>query len=741
MTARGRDILFVKRLSRRSMLVGSGVFGVAFAFSDKPFAFGADASQGGSARFKPNVWIRIGADDVVNLVSPVSEMGQGVMTSIPLLIAEEMDADWRKVRVIQAPSDADAYGNPGLNGLQATGASMTTRAFFDVMRLAGAQGRAILIICAARLLKVDPKECMTELHVVVHGPSGRRLSFGEIASVATLPDPPPTVSKADLKRPEHWRYIGKDVPRVEVADKVLGRPGFGIDVQREGMLFGAVARAPVQGEVPVSVDAGATRAMTDLVAVVPLPYGVGVIAKSTWAAWRARDALRITWSTRSPARTYNSAGALDAYARMAARTDSPSIVVARRGDATAAMSSATRIIETVYSTEHVYQAPMEPPSATAEVANGGARIWGSFQAQTAVQIAAARALGLSPEKIGVETTWLGGAFGRKYEVDFALDAILLAKAVSGRPVKVTWTREEDIRHGKYRPLEVQQIRVGLQNQGEIAVWQHRIVASSILARYAPQRFSRGGAQDQSVTEGMVPSYTATNLLADWKRPVGGVEVGFYRAIGPGYTKFAVECTIDEIARTIGVDPLKLRLDLLAHEPRAQNVLRVVARMSEWGRSRSGSALGVAYSDAFGSHCAQIAEVALNCESGEITVKTVWCAIDCGVAIQPANVRAQIMGGVIHGISQALYEQITFVAGVVRESNFNDYRILRLDEAPNINVEVIGSPNDVPGGIGEAGLPPVGPAIANALATLTEGVRLRHYPFTPDRVKAALRAAA
>jgi isoquinoline 1-oxidoreductase beta subunit len=582
---------------------------------------------------------------------------------------------------------------------------------------------------------------VTEFHVVVHIPSGRHLSFGEIASAATLPEHLPSVSKADLKEPSRWRYIGKDVPRVDVPDKVLGKPGFGIDVKHEGMLFGAVARPPVQGEIPVSVDADAARATSGFVAVVPLPYGVGVVAKTTWAAWRARDALKITWSTRSPARSYDSARTLGAYAGVAAQTDGPSVVVAQRGDAKTAIRSATKVVETEYLTEHVHQATMEPPSATAMVGDGGARIWGSFQAQSVVQTVAAASLGIPPEKISVETTWLGGGLGRKYEVDFALDAILLAQALPGKPVKVTWTREDDVRHGKYRPLQVQHVRVRLQGQ-TITAWQHNLVAPSILKRYAPQAFAASGGLDRSVTEGVDPNYAMANLLAEWRRADGLIDVGFYRAIAAGYTKFALECTLDEVAGAIGADPLKLRLDLLAHEPRAQNVLRVVARMSGWGRRRpAGSALGVAYSDAFGSHCAQIAEIALDRECGEISVKTVWCAIDCGLAIQPANIRAQIMGGVIHGISQALHEQITFVAGVVLESNFNDYRILRLGEAPDIYVEIVGSQNDAPGGIGEAGLPPVGPAIANGLASLTGGARLRHYPFTPDRVKAALRAAA
>jgi isoquinoline 1-oxidoreductase beta subunit len=311
--------------------------------------------------------------------------------------------------------------------------------------------------------------------------------------------------------------------------------------------------------------------------------------------------------------------------------------------------------------------------------------------------------------------------------------------MKGRPVKVTWTREDDVRHGKYRPLQAQHIRVGLNADGLLVGWHHRLVSPSILARYAPQGFVKSGGIDRSVTEGLVPGYAIPAFLADWRRARGVVDVGFYRAIALGYTKFAIESTLDEVAAAIDVDPLTLRLGLLAHAPRAQKVLRIVARMAGWGRKRPGGALGLAYSDAFGSHCAQVVEVALDRETGEIRVRNVWCAIDCGLAIQPTNIKAQVMGGALHGLSQALHEQISFVAGAVQERNFNDYRILRFDEAPQMQVALVGSPADAPGGIGEAGLPPIGPAIANAVAVLT-GVRLRHYPFNSDCTKGALRSA-
>jgi len=333
---------------------------------------------------------------------------------------------------------------------------------------------------------------------------------------------------------------------------------------------------------------------------------------------------------------------------------------------------------------------------------------------------------------------LGGGFGRKYEADFALDAVLLAKSMPGRPVKVIWTREDDIQHGKYRPLEAQYIQVGFGKDGEITAWRHHIVAASILARYTPDSFKQSGGLDPTITEGIDFNYDIPNLLGEYTRAERGVDVGFLRGIGNGYTKFGVECMLDEVASATGADPLEMRLRLLRHEPRAQRVLQAVAEMSGWKRRPKGAPLGVAYSDAFGTHCAQVAEIDVTHETGEIRVLNVWCAVDAGPAIQPVNIDAQIMSGIVHGISLCLHEQINIVDGEVQETNFNDYRVLRLSEVPEIHIRVISSPSDAPGGIGEAGVPPVGAAIANAFAACNRGLRLRHYPFVPDRVKMALR---
>ena len=733
----------IHRLSRRSFLLQAGGLTLALAFGTRPVDAIAQLPNKPPKPFdlhRPNVWVTIGADDRITLISPASEMGQGVMTSIPLLIAEEMDADWNKVKVLQAPN-AKAYGNPKFGGAQATGGSQTTRAFFDPLRLVGAQTRNILIASASAMLGAPIDELTTEPNVVVHRATERKLSYGEIAANGRIPDPIPQVTLTDLKPATDWRYLGKDLPRIDIPSKVDGSACFGTDLLLPGMLYGAVARPPVQGEVPISIDDAAARRVRGVKKIVPLPYGVGVVADDPWAAMKARNALKITWSTRSRAREYSSDQVLTEYQALASGELGNPLIVVARGDAPSAVRSAFRVMTSTYVSEHVHQATMEPPNATALVSKGRVDVWGPFQEQTVVESLAAEITGAPFDDIAIHTTLLGGGFGRKYETDFARDALSLANAVPGQPVKVIWTREDDMQHAKYRPLEAQFVRIGLDRAGQIIAWHHRIVADSITARYHPDQFKKMGGLDPSVTEGIDFNYDVPGLLAEYVRVDRGVDVGFWRAVGPGYTKFAVECMLDEIASSTAADPLETRLRLLHREPRAQRVLQAVAEMSAWTKRRrempKGAPIGIAYSDAFGSYCAQVAEIAANRDTGEIRVLNVWCAVDPGPAMQPANIQAQIMSGIVFGISHCLHEQITFVNGEVQQANFNDYRVLRMSEIPDIHVQVLDSPLSPPGGIGEAGVPPIGAAIANAFAAVTGGVRLRHYPFVPERVKAAL----
>lgn len=725
-------------LSRRSFLLTLGGAGVAVAFGGLASVARAAAGDGVVGGLKPNIWVTIEADGTVNLVSPAVEMGQGVKTALPLLIAEEMDAEWEKVHVVQAPSDAERYGNPGFYGIQLTGGSETVRGYYLLLRLAGAQTRQVLLAGAAAQLGMPVGELKTEPGRVVHAGSGRSLSYGQIAATGLLPDPLPQATEADLKPPAQWRYIGRqDVDRIDVPSKVDGSALFGIDVDLPDMLHGAVLRPPVPGERPERIDDSAARAVKGITRIVALPYGVGIIGESTDAVRRAKEALAVTWSATSRVRHYDSAGLAATYREVSRDVSRAGVQARAAGDAPAAITGAARVIVADYVTDHVHHATMEPMNATARVSGDTVELWVSTQGPTATQGFAAAAAGTTPEKVTVHTTLLGGGFGRRAEDDFIADAVLLAREVEGRPVKLLWSREDDVQHGKYRPLAAQHIEVGLDESGALVGWRHRVVADSIFARTLPQMFASDGGLDTVVTDGTLFNYSVPTHLVEFIRQDNGRDVGFWRGVGYGQNTFGVECTLDEVAAAKGVDPVAFRLKLLNGHPRAQKVIETVAGLAEWSRPREGRALGLAYTDAFGAHCAEIVELSLDRESGEIRLHEVWCVIDPGVAVQPRNIEAQVAGAIVFGASHALYEQINIIGGAVQETNFDTYRILRMSEMPRIHVTVTPTPENKPAGIGEVGLPPIGPAIANAVARLTGGVRLRHYPFLPERVKAAL----
>lgn len=733
--------LHVRPMSRRSFLVTAGNLGIGVAFGGllRP-ALGAVMAPAATGDFRPNAWVTIAADGIVSIMSPASEMGQGIMTTLPLLIAEEMDADWDRVRIVQAPSDAETYGNPGFYGIQLTGGSESTRGYYDLLRLAGAQTRKIILASAAGLLRVSASELTTGPGEVIHRPSGRKLGYGEIAATAALPDLLPQATAADLKPAGQWRYIGRrDVPRIDVPSKVDGRAIYGMDIQRPDMLYGAVLRPPVQGERPEAIDDTEARAVPGITRILPLSYGVGIIGETVEATKQAKDLLKVTWSTSSRVRRYTSDRLIEDYRRIARDAGREGVTAFSRGDAAAAIAGAATVVEADYMSDHVAHATMEPMNATALVMGDRVEIWAPTQGPTGTQSFAAGVIGTTPDKVRVHTTLLGGGFGRKAEADFIVDAVSLARGVEGRPVKVIWSREDDIRHDKYRPLAAQHLQAGVDAGGNIVGWRHRIAADSIFARTMPELFERQGGHDDVVTEGAHVNYALPTHRIDYLRQDNGLDVGFWFAVGVGYTRFGVECFIDEIAAARRVDPVDLRLELLRDQPRARHVVETAARMSDWTRPREGRALGIAYSDAFGSHCAQVAEVSLDRTSGVIRVHKVWCAVDPGVAIQPRHIEAMIMVGITNGTSQALFEQINVVDGEVREGNFDTYRVIRMSEAPEIEVAVVPTAGSPVGGMGQAGLPPVGPAIANGVARLTGGVRLRHYPFLPERVLKALDA--
>jgi isoquinoline 1-oxidoreductase beta subunit len=713
-------------VSRRSFLASAGLFGVAVGFGIAPVA-AADAEDGA---FKPSAWVVIGTDGTVTITFVLAEMGQGIRTTLPLLIAEELDADWDKVRIVQSPTDRKVYGT---NGGIGTFGSTSTMTNYEKLRIIGAQARRILLVNASALWNVPLAELTTTPGMVVHAGSGQTISYGTLAQTARIPDPMPVLTKADLKHAADFRYIGKQIPRVDIPSKVNGTAIFGIDTQQPNMLYGAIMRPTVQGEKPEAIDDAAARKIPGIIKIVSLPIGVGVIGETVEATQQAKLALRIKWSETAKARSYSSDAVTADYRAAARDTKTPAIEMAKKGDAPAAISQAAHAIVSEYASDHVAHFCMEPMNATVCVDDGAVEVWVSTQAPTAAQDLIAQLSGLPVDKIAVNSTLLGGGFGRRAEADYAADAYLLAKEMPGRPVKLIYSREDDVLADRYRPLVVQRIEVGLDANGKIVGWHHRVVGESYFARLFPALAAKTGGKDGLVAGVSIP-YAVDNQLVEYLRQDRGVAIGALRGIAAGYTKFAVEGMIDEVASANKVDPLTIRLNLLSQTPRAVNVLKTVADMADWTRKRPGRGLGIAYSDDLSSFMGVVVEISLDPSTSEIRVHDIWCAFDAGTVVQPKNLVAQIEGSLLFGMGVALYEQVNIKDGAADESNFGEYRVLRMSDVPEMHVTVVQS-DAPPSGVGEAGVPAIAPAIANAFAQLT-GRRLRHLPMLPSRTKAS-----
>ena len=725
----GFEGIAFQSISRRAFLISSGAAAVGIAFGSFSKRIFAQAEP-----FSPNGWVRVGTDNIVTVYAPACEMGQGVMTAMPLLIAEEMDLDWGRVRVEQAPYNPKVFGNPLFGGNMLAGASRTTRGYYEVMRLAGMQARQVMIQSAAQKWEVPATELGTEPHAVVHKASGRKLSYGEIAEFAMVPASPPQFTREQLKRPSEFRLIGRDIARIEVPDKVSGQARYGIDVRMLGMLYGAVLRAPVNGEAPLSVDDSEARKVEGVRQIVRMPYGVGVVAETYPAALKAKKALKVEWTQRSKARAYTSEKLIPEYLQRARNLADKGTVYEAHGDAREAMAKAAKRVTAEYTSLNVTHACMEPINCTARVDGERIEFWAPTQSPFGVFLAAVKAHGFKPENVKINVTLLGGGFGRRAENDYAVDVGFLAKAVPGYPVKLIWTREDDIQFTKPRPLTVQRLEAGLDEQGNLVSFHHRIVGESIYRRFAPPAFQASGGKDLPLCEGAYePTYDYPNFALEQLLEERGVDVAVWRAVGGGYTKFAIETFIEEVAAAAGKDPVDFRMRLLAKDPRGQAVMREVMAMADWSRPRpAGRALGIAYSDIWETYCAMVAEVSVDRKTGSINVHEIWSAVDTGVALQPRNVERQIESAAVFGLS-GLKEKLLYKDGVPQQSNFHDYPVLRMNEVPKITVRVIVTDNQ-PGGIGEVGLPPVAPAVANAVFKVT-GKRLRELPFDQNLLKA------
>lgn len=728
--------------SRRRFMTGAAglTFGVAVASPGlQNLALGVAEAATGSV--KVNNWVTVFTDGSVAIMSPAAEMGQGSLTSLPLIVAEEMDADWSKVRIVASPPNNQVYGNPAFRYLQYTAGSATVTGYFTNLRQFGAQVRYVLLDNAAQRWGVPLAEVVSEPGFAVHPRSGRRLSYGEIAAFAKVPAQAPAVTLEPVGKAQ-FRLIGKDVPRVDVASKVNGTAQYSIDVQVPGMVYGAILREPVDRAAPAQIDDREARTVAGVIQIVPLQYGVGVIAETPWAAFKGKQALKVTWSQEARGWKHSSGSGFEAFSRIAKDDTRKGVAWETVGQAESELGKAQTIVEGEYRADYAYHAQMEPLNSVASVSKDGCEIWCGTQSQTIAVDAVAAALGMPAEKIKFNGMLLGGGFGRRgnRDLEFMVDSALLSKAV-GKPVKVMWTREDDIKNGRFRPQYVNRIRAAVDGRGKIVAWHHRVVSDEALAYMDPVRFKASQGRDNIAMRGTeLPTYDIPHRLAEGLQQPTGIRTAPLRAIGVGQNSFANEVFIDEVATKLGVDPVEFRIRQLAGTPLAQRGRRVieeVARMADWRRRRQGRGLGVAYLDYSGTQLAGIAEVSLD-KDGRIRVHDFWCVIDVGVAVQPDNIIAQTESSIIYGMGLALTEHIDVSSGLVQQSNFFDYHVPRMRDIPNIHIKLVQTPNH-PTGAGQMATPLVPSAIANAFHQLT-GVRLRQQPLLPERVQQAMSEA-
>jgi isoquinoline 1-oxidoreductase subunit beta len=718
------EILNVSRRDflRTGLLAGGGL---VLGLHLPSLATGQEPDNKGGP-FALNAFVRVGADDSVTVVVNHSEMGQGPYTSVPMLVAEELDADWSKVRFEAAP--VAAVYNHSVYGIQMTGGSTSTWSEWERVRKAGAAARAMLIAAAAAEWKVEPAACSTEPSHVVHAASGKRASYGRLAEKAADLKPPEDVK---LKDPKDFRIVSKPTRRLDTPDKVDGKAVFGLDVQVPGMLVALVARPPVFGGKVKGFNADKARAVPGVRDVVQIPRGVAVVADGFWPARKGREALEVVWDDGSLA-ALDSRTQLGQYAELAKK---PGVVARKEGNAAGALEKAAKLLEAVYDLPYLAHAPMEPINCVADVKSDRCEVWVGTQFQTVDRDAAAQEAGLKPEQVVLHTTLLGGGFGRRAVPDshFVREAVQVSKAVKA-PVKVIWTREDDTRGGYYRPRAYHSVRAGLDAAGSVVAWEQHVVCQSFLAATPFAALIKEGVDETAVEGAKDIPYAIPNLRVDWHQAPGGVPTLWWRSVGHSHSAFVVETLIDELAHAAGKDPFEFRRGLLGKHPRHKGVLELVADKAGWGKPLpAGLGRGIAVHESFGSYVAHVAEVSVS-DAGQVRVHRVVAGIDCGPVVNPDTIAAQLEGGTAFGLTAALYGEITFEKGRVKQRNFHDYPMLRITEMPVVEAHVVPS-NERMGGVGEPGVPTVAPAVANAVFAVT-GKRLRWLPIRPADLKTA-----
>jgi len=708
-----------KTLSRRTFLRVSAAGGALVIGGYVPGLRHAGLVEAAGS-FEPNVWLKIAADDSVTITLSMLEMGQGVMTSMPMLVAEELDLDWNKVKTEWAPADP-RYGNPNFGGMQLTAGSNSVRGMWKVLREAGATARVMLVTAAAQTWGVADNTCSTTKGEVLHSATGRRLRYGSLVDKAASLPVPKAVS---LKSPKEFRLAGQSLARLDIPEKVNGKALFGIDVQRPGMLVSRVVRCPVFGGQVESFNADKAKAVAGVRNVVKISGGVAVVADNYWAASKGAQALEVKWNE-GPLANLSSVEIMKRYATLAQQ---PGKFARNDGDAPAAVKNNTRSFERVFEVPFLAHACMEPMNCTADVRSDRCDVWVPTQGQTASQQAAMAASGLPATAVNIHTTYLGGGFGRRGEADFVMDAVETSKAV-GKPVKVVWTREDDMQHDYYRPITYIRMWGAIDASGKPAAFMQRIVQQSLLKRLGP--LPPDGVDPISVDGSATLPYDIPNIRIEYIETDPGVPYGFWRSVGASVQGFVVEAFIDELATAANQDPYKFRRDLLNKHPRHRAVLDLVAEKAGWGRRLpAGRGLGIAVMEAFGSIIGQVAEVSVT--NGNVRIHKLWCAVDCGWVINPDTVKAQMEGGTLYGLTAALKGEITVDKGRVVQRHFNDYAMIRHNESPEVEVHIVPSTEE-PGGIGEPSTAIAAGALVNAVSAAT-GKRIYKLPIRAEQLR-------
>lgn len=674
---------------------------------------------------KVTAWVHLREDGRIIIYNPAAEMGQGSLTALPVIFAEEMDADWAQVSIDYSPIEPEIYGFPGWGDRKnmITVGSITVKNYFQSLRQAGAQARYVLLHSAARHWELPIEELSTEPSTVVHQKSGRRMSYGEIVSVLSVPETLPEIPEDQLKSPADFRLIGTVMPRYDIPSKVDGSALFAMDIQVPEMVYGVIERGNLHGASPKLKNEEGILGLPGILKVVQLDYGIGIVADTMHEALAAKEQLEIEWNEGVPAASHTSEDAFIQYQNLVADKAVEGKVLNNQGDVKKAFKQSSKTYTAEFKNDYVYHAQMEPLNAVASFSpeEQSIEIWAGTQNPGSLRPSIAEALGIEQAKVKFNQHFLGGGLGRRSLHDYVIEAALLSKAVS-KPVKLIWTREDDLRYGMYRPLSLQSMKASVDANGKITGFSHVIVGDG-------DRLLASGAKNEF--------YNIPNQFLELRVLGQGVRLKHWRSVGHGPNKFAIESFIDEIAFDQGKDPLDFRKQLMQDAPKALKTLEKAAEMANWGGEiPTGRARGIAFGERSGALCSGICEISLDQNTGKIKVHKFWTAVDAGIIAQPDNAIAQMEGGILMGIGSVLSERVTIENGRIQQSNFHDYPILRMEDVPeNIEVAMISS-ESAPQGIGEASLPLVGGAIANAFAALT-GKRLRHLPFTPERVLEAL----